>query len=132
MDPLSLTDEDKMKRDSSSVVLEIEKPSSESSTPRKPIFLKANNNDVPLRSKIPPPSPSADGNRRSSVAGWLATVNKRQQDLTNLQILCRSKITATSKDGSTKITQDGFCELFSCQVCHTHLHLKSFNIFSYF
>jgi len=122
MNPLSLTDGDKMKRDNPSVVLEIEKLSPEPSTPRTTIFLKADSNEVPLRFTIPPQSPSVDSNRRSSMAGWFTTVHKRQQDLTNLQMLCRSKITTTSIDGSTNVTQAGFCELFSCQVYHTHLH----------
>ena len=109
MDPIPLTDEEKMKLDVS-VVLDIEAPSS-----RTHLYHKANRNDTVLKTKIPAPSPSVD---RSSATGWLASVNKRQNDLTNLQIFCRSKISSIFRDGTTnKLTLNGFCELFSSQVC---------------
>ncbi len=107
MDPL--TDEEKVKLDASSILLDIETPSSELSTPKASHYLKANHKNIVLhQSKIPSP--------QNSASGWLATVNKRQQNLTNLQIFCKSKITSISRDGSTKLTKAGFTELFSSQV----------------
>jgi len=130
VDLLSRTDEEKMKLANSSIVLDIDTPSSEFSTPRAPLYHKADrNNYVGLQLKIPAPpsSPSDDRKRRSSAAEWLAMVNKRQLDLTNLQKFCKSKITTISRDGSTKLTKSSFCELFSNQVCV--LLLIAFNIF---
>lgn len=117
MGPIPLTDEEKMKLDAS-VVLDIEAPSSEPTASRTPLYLKADRKDTVLKTKIPAPSPPADRSPHNSATGWLASVNKRQNDLTNLQIFCRSKMSSISRDGTTnKLTLTGFCELFSSQVC---------------
>lgn len=95
-------------RASSNVVLEMDSPST-------PPYIKLS--QIERRRKALP-STTSESDRRSS-SGWLATVNRRQQVLTTLQQLCKSKAIAASDvaDGSTnKLTEAIFYELFSLEV----------------
>lgn len=93
---------------SSNVVLEMDSPTT-------PPYIKLS--QVERRRKALS-STTSESDRRSS-SGWLATVNRRQQVLTFLHQLCKSKaITASdAADGSAnKLTETFFYELFSQEV----------------